>query len=298
LVQGRDGNFYGTTESGLTIYSGTVFKMTPAGDITTLFTFMATNGYYPTAGLTLGNNGNFYGTTSGSEDDSRNPTTVFKITPDGALTTLAVLDHTNDASYTPGLTLGSDGNLYGTAQCGPGLGMGTAFKVTPSGELTMLARFTNGAVPNNGEGNNFTGVVQGPDGNLYGTLYSFGTNPPSSVYQMTFAGVITTVAVLPSPPTAGPIFGRDGCLYGASANLIYRVVPPPMLQSVSTIGGGVTLTWSAAIGQKYQPQFATNLSSTNWNGLGAPITATNLTITVSDSAVADTQRFYRVQLLP
>jgi hypothetical protein len=64
------------------------------------------------------------------------------------------------------------------------------------------------------------------------------------------------------------------------------------------IGANITLTWSAAIGQSYQPQYTSDLLSTNWISLGAPITATNLTLSIIDSPGTNTQRFYRVQLLP
>ncbi len=66
LTQGKDGNFYGTTEYG-GIGGGSVFKLTPAGELTTLASFTITNGGFPTTGVVLGNDGNFYGTTSGGD---------------------------------------------------------------------------------------------------------------------------------------------------------------------------------------------------------------------------------------
>ncbi len=305
LAQGVDGNFYGTTKYGGGFGVGSVFKLTPAGEVTILasFTgpyFTGTNGGFPTAGVVQGNDGNFYGTTSGGLQPYYGTVTatVFKITPEGALTTLADFDPTNDTAETPGLTLGSDGNFYGTTTTGPGQGSGTAFKVTPTGDLTILTRFTNCSYPVVLEGSRYTGLVQGLDGNFYGTTLSTSTTIPSTLYQMTPAGVVTTVAILPGEPQAGPILGKDGTLYGAADDNIYRFVPPPMFQGVTTTNGNVMLTWSAAIGQNYQAEYATNLASTNWLPVEAPITATNLTITVSDSPGTDAQRFYRVQLLP
>ena len=303
LAQGRDGNFYGTTEYGLGPHIGTVFKITPTGEITTLTTFLFTNGALPTAGLTLGSDGNFYGTTSGQDPDTGLRATVFKITPDGTLTTLVHFAVTDDDQDTPGLVLGSDGNFYGTttygATSGPGkgIGNGTAFKVTPEGALTILARFTNGAFPVSITVMELgaTGLAQAGDGNFYGTLYG---NTPA-LYQMTPSGTITTATNLPNQPAFGPILGNDGNLYGAlTDDSIYRLVLPPALQSVTKVGTNVNLTWSAAIGQSYQPQYTASLLSTNWTALGAPIIATNLSLTISDSPGTNSQRFYRVQLLP
>ncbi len=184
LVQGKDGNLYGTTEYGLGNYLGTVFKLTPTGDLTTLVVLMGTNGEFPTAGLTLGNDGAFYGTTSGRDVSFGVDATIFKITPEGALTTLVYFDSAEDNDLTPGLVLGPDGNLYGMTIYGSTQSSVMVFKMTPSGNLTTLARFTNGAAPLN--------LVLGKDGNFYGTAAN------STVFQMTTNGVFTTIISLPS----------------------------------------------------------------------------------------------------
>ncbi len=64
LVQGSDGNFYGTTSGGGSSDLGTVFKVTTNGVWTTLVSFNNANGAHPQAGLVLGNDGNLYGTTA------------------------------------------------------------------------------------------------------------------------------------------------------------------------------------------------------------------------------------------
>ena len=92
LVQATDGNFYGTTYAGGTSGNcqggcGTVFRITPAGTLTTLHSFDWYDGASPTGALVQGNDGNFYGTTYGGGADPHYGT-VFKITPAGALTTL------------------------------------------------------------------------------------------------------------------------------------------------------------------------------------------------------------------
>jgi uncharacterized repeat protein (TIGR03803 family) len=106
LVQGTDGNFYGTTaESAYPDFCfstpcGTVFKITPSGTLTTLYAFNGSSEsnpappYGPMAGLVQGTDGNFYGTTAYGGNGGcgyGSPGycgTIFKITPDGVLTTL------------------------------------------------------------------------------------------------------------------------------------------------------------------------------------------------------------------
>src|SRR5579859_5074022 len=86
VIQGSDGNFYGTTASGGTSGKGTVFKVTPAGVETVLYSFTGgtTDGVSPRAALIQGSDGNFYGTTSGG--GTSNTGTVFKVTPAGVET--------------------------------------------------------------------------------------------------------------------------------------------------------------------------------------------------------------------
>ena len=113
LVQGSDGNFYGTTRNGgisdyaYGIEHGTVFKVTTNGVLTTLVLFNGVNGEHPNAGLVLGNDGNFYGTTESG--GVHNAGTMFRLTPNGVLTTLVMFDGTT-GPFPNGLVLGSDGS--------------------------------------------------------------------------------------------------------------------------------------------------------------------------------------------
>ena len=202
LVQGTGGDFYGTTVAGLFNPDGTVFKISPQGKLTTIHNFDLTDGSDPQAALTLGTDGNFYGTTNGG---GANKTacgglgcgTIFKITPAGALTTLysfcAQADCPDGAS--PGaLVQGSDGNFYGTTYLGGTCfsGCGTVFKITPNGALTTLHRFN--ATGDGGTSPYYqAGLVQGTDGNFYGTTTQGGPAPLASAAAAPFFG---------SPPRA------------------------------------------------------------------------------------------------
>jgi uncharacterized repeat protein (TIGR03803 family) len=121
LVEGTDGNFYGTaTES--------IFKITAAGAITTLYTFCAlpgcADGANLDAGLIQATDGNFYGTTSAGGAYG-NYGTIFKITLAGQLTTLHSFSSTDGAIPGGGLIQATDGNFYGTAGGGGANGYGT-----------------------------------------------------------------------------------------------------------------------------------------------------------------------------
>ena len=179
LVQGSDGNFYGTTADGGSAAHGTVFSITPAGVLTTLHIFSGGDGANPFSALVAGSDGNFYGTTAdgGSNDEG----TIFSITPADVLTTLHSFsatdgNHLNSDGVSPGAALvqGRDGNFYGTTGGGGSGGHGTVFSITPTGMFTTLHSF--GAVSDfvdNSDGTEpFSALVEGGDGNFYGTTES------------------------------------------------------------------------------------------------------------------------------
>ena len=159
------GNFYGVSAGGAH-GGGTVFKITPAGTLTTLYSFCAqancADGSGP-SGLVQATDGNFYGTTGGggaSDDCSGGCGTAFKITPTGKLTTLHSFDSA-EGSGASGLVQATDGNFYGTTGGGGASGSGTVFKITPAGELTTLHSFDLFDISH-------STLVQGSDGSLYG----------------------------------------------------------------------------------------------------------------------------------
>src|SRR5580704_3954197 len=230
LVQGTDGNFYGTTAPyGGANYNcsndcGTVFKITRAGKLTTLHFFEGADGSFP-VGLVQANNGKFYGTTtqggSGICEGYSGCGTVFEMTPGGTLTTLHSFDGT-DGEIAFGLVQGADGNFYGITEGGgtstncPGFGggCGTIFKITSAGNLTTLHGFdgTDGSGP--------AGLVQGTDGNFYGTTTAGGANNDGTVFKITLGGKLATLygflgGADGSRPT-GLVQGTDGNFYGTT----------------------------------------------------------------------------------
>lgn len=233
LVQGSDGNFYGTTKLGGG--HGTVFRITPSGALTTLYTFCSlsgcSDGLYPSGALVQGSDGNFYGTTSYGGAYYYYGGTVFKITPSGDLTTLysfCVQDYScTDGQYPgPSLVQGSDGNFYGTTQASGAYGAGTVFKITSSGALTTLHNFCAQGGPCPDGQAPYSGVVQGSDGNFYGTTGGGGTTDYGTIFKITPAGALTTLYnfcaqggdVCPDGrgPTTGVVQGSDGNFYGTT----------------------------------------------------------------------------------
>jgi uncharacterized protein (TIGR03437 family) len=242
LVQGTDGNFYGTTYSGGANNTGTVFKVTPGGTLTTLYSFTGgTDGEYPYAGLVQASDGNFYGTTYGGGCCDG---TVFKITPGGTLTTLYGFTGGADGGSPSGaLVQATDGNFYGTTRSGGANGGGTVFKVTPGGTLTTLYSFgaagTDGAQP-------YAGVIQGTDGNFYGTTYTGHT-----VFKITPGGMLTTLHTFSGPDGGDPldalVQASDGNFYGTtssggseSVGTIFKITPGGTLTTLHDFTDGAT----------------------------------------------------------
>ena len=294
LILGADGNFYGTTRHGGVLYQGTVFKLTPDGTLSTVYTFtncnpggcepimliqgsdgnlygMANGGIYyssfsingglayrvspggafnivhtftypgegaPTAGdrPVQTADGNFYGVTGNgganynAKDQYGNTVacgTVYRMDTNGNLTTLFSFSGGNGCNPTGPLMQGSDGNLYGTTLGGIGFagltarsiysGYGTIFRMTTNGDLTTLVYF-NG---NNGDTPSDNGLVQGNDGNLYGTTEYGGTNGYGTVFKLTTNGTLTTLHSFTGGndgylPYCTMIQAADGNFYGTT----------------------------------------------------------------------------------
>ncbi|MBZ5572156.1 MAG: IPT/TIG domain-containing protein [Acidobacteriia bacterium] len=142
-TQSTDGNFYGTAVFGGAHNYGVVYKMTPQGVTTVLHDFAAgtTDGAYPEGVLVQGNDGAFYGLTA--RGGTKNVGTVFKITASGTFTLLYSFAGYNTDGAIPyaGLTLGTDGNFYGSTANGGTKNAGMLFQVTPAGVETKLYNF-------------------------------------------------------------------------------------------------------------------------------------------------------------
>jgi uncharacterized repeat protein (TIGR03803 family) len=192
----------------------------PAQTYTTLYSFDYTAAH-PEAGLILGRDGNFYGTTS--EGGANRDGSVFKITPTGALTTLHNFGTTDGSVPRAVLALSTNGSLYGTTSqggdltCGAPNGCGTVFKITPGGTLTPLHSFagTDGSYP-------YAGLIQAPDGNLYGTTSGGGAEEDyGTVFKIRPSGVLTTLHSFNriddgADPYAGLVQATDGSFYGTT----------------------------------------------------------------------------------
>jgi uncharacterized repeat protein (TIGR03803 family) len=266
----------------------------------------------------LGNDGNFYGTANQGGDTNKG--TIFRVTPNGGLTTLFSFDGPNGSGCTGPVIQATDGNFYGTAIAGglntnynyyspvAAYGYGTIFRITPSGTLTRLFSFdgSNGIAP-------ASGVIQASDGNLYGTTTG-GGDPmwrAGTIFQLTTSGILTTLHVFTDYDGSGIWNGlmqaKDGRLYGiafgggfSGSGVFYRIsVPmPPAVQPLVTDGNKATLSWKSVAGQSYQVQSASDLSASNWANVTAVMTATDGVTSTTLQIGSAAQQFYRVVLLP
>ncbi len=374
LVQDNDGNFYGTAASGgiTNMYFpagwGTVFKMTPAGNLTNLMFFNGTNGANPRNSLIQDNAGNLYGPTYyggttyfNSADSLFGDGTVFKINTNSAFTTLhsfsqsAPPTYTNpDGSFVNSLIRASNGILYGTTISGGDYARGTLFILNPSGDLAVLTSLDTSGVAllmqssqgdfygaTDSGSNNFsviskittngilsvfyvftnsplidpTGLMQGKDGNFYGTTYHGGTNDFGTVFQLTPSGILTvlhsfTGGMDGANPFAGLVEGADGLFYGTAQNggvngygTIFRlavspisVLPPYITSPMLNTNGQFQFTFDTAIGRNYSVEYSTNL--TQWyafvalSGVGVPITL------IAPNTSSSGHCFYRIAISP
>jgi uncharacterized repeat protein (TIGR03803 family) len=243
LIEAPDGSLWSTTANGgrpsPEFGFGTIFRITKAGSLTTMHRFNVDDGQYPNA-LVDGGDGFFYGTTlfGGADPDSAG--TLFRIDVVGALTTLHDFSHDIRPSD---LTIGTDGFLYASSTRGGivtepgGDGVGVVFRATRGGAVTAIHNFSFD------EGIHFPvgGVVQGPDGALYGGTFT-GATGPDVMYRLTLDGTVSKLADLGIP------FGRDpsGLTIAANGTIIATTRTGGVPFGTFDAGNGVAFTLSAA----------------------------------------------------
>jgi uncharacterized repeat protein (TIGR03803 family) len=256
LVQGSDGNFYGTTFEGGIHAGGTVFQLTSAGKYNVLYSFCSTggstcsDGATPSGSLIEGSPGEFYGLTEfGGANDSGNggAGTAFKISSTGSFTLLhsfcAKTSCTDGVSPQGNLVM-TDGNFFGVTSQGGANADGTVFEMTPAGAVTVLHSFagaSDGEFPS-------SGLTVGPGTSLYGTAETGGSQGDGTLFTITTGGSFTYLHSFCSQPNCADgsipnalLYASDGSIYGTTysggANndgIVFK----------STTGGSITPLYS------------------------------------------------------
>jgi uncharacterized repeat protein (TIGR03803 family) len=226
VMQSTDGNLYMVGGPGA-YGRGAILRVTPSGGFNVLYSFCAQrgclDGSYPSA-LILGSDGNSYGATE-SGGNRIGGGTVYKLTLGGELTTLysfCTNSECTDGISPYGLIQASDGNLYGLTSNGGYLTNGTIFRVSPTGEFTVLHYFclnsncgSDAPAP--------TGLIQGIDGNLYGTTRFGGPHNGGVLFKLTLAGEYSVIYnfcslsdCLDGGGPTGLVQDADGNFFGAN----------------------------------------------------------------------------------
>jgi uncharacterized repeat protein (TIGR03803 family) len=256
LVLGSNGSIYGTTESGGAYNVGTIFIMSPSGEMTAPSSFCALGtdptgiqvnacGAFPVGALIQARNGFFWGVAQ--QGGTIGQGVKFEMSPRGgfgSVSSFACIEaNCNGAvEVAAGLVQGRDGNFYGTSEeggtgaFGSGQFGGSVYRITPQGNINTIYSFCSLIDCQDGQGP-MSALIEGPDGNFYGTTPYGGTgtacvNPsPTSlgcgtVFQITSEGMLSTLynfcAQSGCPdgqnPIAGLILGSDGNFYGTTYN--------------------------------------------------------------------------------
>jgi uncharacterized repeat protein (TIGR03803 family) len=284
LVRAKNGSFYGTTGRGGDHDCGTVFKFTPGIGVSTLYSFPNEGSNSTDAWLASAGNGDVYGVTHFGGAFGYG--TVFRIEADDLVTRIAELNGSICRYPDAALVEAADGSFYGTAhkdyservtfrivpdgqiavvarsikssynnasrmiRCADGafygceygsINPGRIFKLTPAGQITTVAVFSaeTGTYPK-------AGMVEGPDGFLYGTASGGGAHGFGTVFRASREGEIVALhsfdGVSAAYPQTTPIVGTDGHIYGAADHFAFWRVnlnhaPSPEPDEVDTRAG-------------------------------------------------------------
>jgi uncharacterized repeat protein (TIGR03803 family) len=324
LALGPDGNFYGMTTGGGSNQLGTLYRMTPAGTVTGLYSFSGgADGGQPQGSLVLAL-GNFYGVTSMGGTNGAGTLFMFN-TNNGELATLHSFDPVREGSSPNGLTSTFDpvfqlgfggGHFYGTTSGGGTFSNGTAFRAELDGSVITSYSFSSLTNSANADGANpQSPLLFGSDVRLYGATANGGPYGLGNLFWMQSSpfgsNSPATLAWFDGPngahPTAPLIQARDGYFYGTTSagglnnqGVIFRLgaADSPDIFAPARVNGSFAFTWNTMPGRFYLVQYNTNLASGNWQNLGDALPATNIVMSIFDTAPASPQRFYRVLLLP
>ena len=205
LVQGTDGNFYGTTLFGGTSNFGVVFRVTTAGRFTVLYNFDIVHGAESYSPLVQGNDGSFYGTASFGGSGSGG--VIFKIAPTGVFTVLHNINGTTDGVQPlAGVVQATDGSLYGTTEEGS-LNFGNIFRIGSQDSYSVLHNFDSatGAYPS-------VTLLQHTNGLFYGDTNLGGTGDVGNcsigicgVFYSLKVGLDPFISLLSTSGTAGQV---------------------------------------------------------------------------------------------
>jgi uncharacterized repeat protein (TIGR03803 family) len=290
LVQGSDGNFYGTTlEGGSTTGGGTgygsAFQMTPTGSVTILHAFangsLTNDGRNPVTGLTEGLDGNFYGMTLNGGTTGEG--TIYRVSPSGQFSILRnigdgtvaddiFLSRTVTSIPQQNLVQGPDGNFYGVTEYGGSANKGALFMMNPSGLVVVLHNFGDGSLPNEGyypNGNLYLAA----DGNYYGATESGGANGYGTIYKFVVSSAPVLASGSPLPPTA---------LLGQAFNYQFSALgsPAPTFSSTGNLPPGLTLATDGLLSGTPNADGTYTFTVIASNGVGSPVSQ-NVTLVIT-----------------
>jgi uncharacterized repeat protein (TIGR03803 family) len=245
MIATDPGALFGTTFFGGSSNYGTAFRCPTNGGLTTLVSFLGTNGAKPQASLVAGPDGLLRGTTyqGGTNDWPLGYGTTYQLTTSGLLTTTESFDNANGAQPWASLVAGPAGDYYGTTQVGGTNGSGTVYRLSAAGDITTLASFNgaNGSLP-------VARLLADGAGLFYGTTSGGGVSDLGTVFQVSTNGGLATLASFGGAngavPLGGLVWGGDGQLYGTTSQggtggrgTVYRITTNGSLTTLAHFNG-------------------------------------------------------------